>query len=98
MFRILATAGLAKDLGPASENVEADAKILTWYGHRVIIERRKCVVLMEATTRYGLLFPGMTRPDFKRLDQRLHQRLPLELGLIHGDAELAAEFRLVPQP
>ena len=33
-----------------------------WYIHRVIIERRKCFVAMEAHTRYGMLFCGMTKP------------------------------------
>ena len=93
MFRILTTATLAKDLKPTSEDVETDADTVQWYGHRVTIDRRKCVVLMEAKTRYGLLFAGLTKPEFQRLDERLRERVPLELGLLHDDAGLAERFR-----
>lgn len=94
MFAIFTSGALSKDVqSPAvAENISADAMI--WYGHRVTIERRKCLVLMDAATRYGVLMPGLTKPDFKHLGDHLRERLPNELAWIHdGDAETADCFR-----
>lgn len=92
MFRILTSAALSKDVA-TSEAADAHADAVVWYGHRVTIERRKCVVLMEQSARYGLFFAGMTKPDFKHLGDHLRGRLPLELGFLYGDPALADRFR-----
>jgi hypothetical protein len=93
MFRILTSVALSKDFGLNQQGTDDHADAVVWYGHRVVIERRKCVVLMEQKTRYGLLFAGLTKPDFRRLGDDLRERLPLELGLMHGDADLAGHFQ-----
>lgn len=38
-----------------------------WYIHRVVIERRKCFIAMEAHTRYAMLFCGLTKPVLKNV-------------------------------
>ena len=35
-----------------------------WYVHRVIFDRRKHVIVMEAHTRYALIFCGVAKPFF----------------------------------
>ncbi len=37
-----------------------------WYVHRVLIERRKYLIVMEAHTRYAILFCGVTKPVFAK--------------------------------
>ncbi len=48
---------------------------LQWYGHRVTIMRRKCVLMMELQSRYCMIFTGMTKPDFERFPERFIERL-----------------------
>ncbi|MDT8321305.1 MAG: plasmid pRiA4b ORF-3 family protein [Xanthomonadales bacterium] len=94
MFVIFTSGTLSRDVSATAEAKSASADAINWYGHRVTIEHRKCVVLMEAATRYGVLMPGLTKPDFKRLGDRLRERLPQELAWIHGgDREIAERFR-----
>jgi len=95
MLSILASATLSKDVRTADDAAAVDPGAIAWYGHRVTIERRKCVVLMDVATRYAMLFPALTRPGFRRLGERLCQRLPTELARIHGDAAIAERMRPV---
>lgn len=89
MLAILTSATLSKDIRSLDDALDADTGALVWYGHRVTIEWRKCVVLMEAASRYGVLFTALTKPDFQRLGERLAARLPGELARIHGDTAIA---------
>jgi len=95
MLAILTSAKLSKDVRPADDGAVVDTEALVWYGHRVSIERRKCVVLMEAASRYGVLFTALTKPDFQHLGERLAARLPEELARIHDDAAIAERMRPV---
>lgn len=36
-----------------------------WYVHRVTLQRRKQVIVMEAQSRYALVFCGVTKPFFE---------------------------------
>lgn len=59
------SANAAKDLGvsnfiPVPGDHEEFSK--HWYIHRVILERRKCLIAMEAHTRYALVFCSVTKP------------------------------------
>lgn len=95
MLAILTSGALSKDIRSADDPAGVDTGALIWYGHRVTIERRKCVVLMEAASRYGVLFTALTKPDFQRLGERLAARLPGELARIHGDTAIAERLRPV---
>lgn len=95
MLAILASATLSKDVRPADDAAAVEPGAMAWYGHRVTIERRKCVVMMDLATRYGMFFPALTKPDFQRLGERLCQRLPTEMARIHGDAAIAERVRPV---
>lgn len=63
MFRILTSAALSMDLESTPTGVEPVSDTIVWYGHRVTVERRKCLVLMEQATRYGLFWAGMPSPS-----------------------------------
>ena len=51
-----------KDFAPTTEGDTASAQ--HWYVHRVIVQRRKQVIVMEAQSRYALVFCGVTKPFF----------------------------------
>ena len=60
---------------------------IPWSGMaiKVTIERRKCVVLMEASSRYGVLMPGLRQKEFQHFPQLFRERLAEELALLHGN-------------
>ncbi|ABB39661.2 hypothetical protein Dde_2866 [Oleidesulfovibrio alaskensis G20] len=47
----------------------ADAFRQHWYVHRVTMQRRKHVIVMEESTRYALLFCRVTQPFFKNFPE-----------------------------
>ncbi|MFA7553053.1 MAG: hypothetical protein WCY88_02295 [Spongiibacteraceae bacterium] len=49
--------------------------VMTWYAHRVIIARRKCIIIMEATSRYAMVFCGMKKADFEHFPDLFQDRL-----------------------
>lgn len=51
-----------KEFAPTSEGDTASAQ--HWYVHRVIVQRRKQVIVMEAQSRYALVFCGVTKTFF----------------------------------
>lgn len=51
-----------KNFTPTSEDDATSAQ--HWYVHRVTIQRRKQVIVMEAQSRYALVFCGVTKPFF----------------------------------
>ncbi len=51
--------GIDKFVEPTGDHDEFSRH---WYIHRVMVERRKCFIAMEAYTRYAMLFCGMTKP------------------------------------
>lgn len=59
------SANTAKDMGItdfASTSGDHDEFSRHWYLHRVILERRKIFIAMEAHTRYAMIFCGVTKP------------------------------------
>lgn len=54
---------------------EISPAAMQWYGHRVTIMRRKCVLMMELQSRYCMIFTGMTKPNFEGFPDRFVDRL-----------------------
>jgi|GEM_PF-5638655 len=85
MFLINTSNALSKSLRPSPAPRPSAVNTLVWYGHQVTIERRKCVVLMEASSRYGVLMPGLRQKEFQNFPQLFRERLAEELALLHGN-------------
>jgi hypothetical protein len=67
---------LAQDLKMhVKEPVPASPGALQWYGHRITVMHRKCVLMMEYQSRYCMLFAGMTKPDFENFPHLFADRL-----------------------
>lgn len=49
----------------ASTSGDHDAFAQHWYVHRLTMQRRKQYIVMEAHTRYALIFCGVTKPFFE---------------------------------
>lgn len=58
-----------------TEPLEINPAALQWYGHRVTIMRRKCVLMMENKSRYCMVFAGLTKPDFENFPDLFMDRL-----------------------
>lgn len=41
-----------------------------WHGHLVTLQRRKCLILIHDATRFPLVIPALTKPDFAELNDR----------------------------
>ena len=71
---------------------------MQWYGHRVTIMRRKCVLMMELQSRYCMIFTGMTKPDFEDFPERFIDRMWREVVSIcqldDDQSEMLAELVL----
>ncbi|PUA30220.1 MAG: hypothetical protein B0W54_06825 [Cellvibrio sp. 79] len=39
-----------------------------WHGHLVTLQRRNCVFFIHNTTRFSLVLPALTKPDFAELN------------------------------
>jgi len=87
---------LAKDMAmhlQASAPAEP-AGALQWYAHRVTVNRRKCVLLMEQRSRYCMVFCGLTKPDFANFNNTFRDRLWREvLSVCNLDDEQSAHLR-----
>lgn len=60
----------AKDLKELLDPPEPmNYQAMQWYLHRVTVARRKCIVAMERTTRYTIVFCGLTKKDFAAFPQ-----------------------------
>jgi hypothetical protein len=58
-----------------AEPVAAIPGAMQWYGHRVMLLRRKCVLMMELQSRYCMVFAGLTKPDFENFPDLFVERL-----------------------
>ncbi len=58
-----------------SDSLDTDAGAMQWYGHRVTVMKRKCVLMMELRSRYCMLFAGLTKQDFDRFPDLFADRL-----------------------
>lgn len=41
-----------------------------WHGHLVTLQRRKCLFFIHDATRFPLVIPALTKPDFAELNDR----------------------------
>ncbi len=41
-----------------------------WHGHLVTLQRRNCILLAHDVTRFPLVLPALTKPDFAELNDR----------------------------
>ena len=49
-----------------------------WYAHRITLLRKKCIIVMEETSRYALIFSGLKKKDFASFDKVLASRITAE--------------------
>jgi hypothetical protein len=103
MMQIHVSKALATDLKPLLVEAPADLRQMQWYGHRVHVLRRKCVILMELQSRYAMVFAGLTKPDFLRFPELVRDRLWREMVSIceldgAESQRLAALVDVVSQP
>ncbi|PLY04403.1 MAG: hypothetical protein C0622_03020 [Desulfuromonas sp.] len=49
-----------------------------WYAHRITLKRKKCIIVMEETSRYALIFVGLRKLDFAGFDKVLRSRIVAE--------------------
>ena len=78
MIQIHTSKALAADLKAHLTEVPSGPGAMQWYAHRVYILRRKCVIAMEAQSRYAMVFTGLTKPDFERFPELFMDRLMRE--------------------
>lgn len=64
MLALHKSAALSRELSATGDSDDVPADAEPWFGHCVTIQRRKCGVLMDASSRHGLLFAGLRRQDF----------------------------------
>lgn len=70
----------AKDLKPhLSESSKPALGTMQWYGHRVTIMHRKCLLMMEMQSRYCMVFAGLTKPGFEQFPELFAERLQNEV-------------------
>ncbi|SDG33658.1 DUF6933 domain-containing protein [Idiomarina zobellii] len=41
-----------------------------WHGHLITLQRRNCVLMAHDSTRFPLVLPALTKPDFAELNDR----------------------------
>ncbi|MDA1302312.1 MAG: hypothetical protein O2868_19840 [Proteobacteria bacterium] len=75
MIQIHTSKALAADLKAQLAEVPAGPGAMQWYAHRVYVLRCKCVVAMEAQSRYAMIFTGLTKPDFEMFPELFLERL-----------------------
>lgn len=74
---------LAKDLlMHVQASMDLSPSALQWYGHSMVIDQRKCVIMMEAQSRYAMVFCGMEKRDFEDFPGLFQQRLLREVSII----------------
>lgn len=65
--------------------------VMQWYGHRVTVMHRKCVLMMEYKSRYCIVFAGLTKPDFTNFPELFRGRLWREVVSIRELDNLQSE-------
>lgn len=74
---------LAKDLlMHVQASMDLCPSALQWYGHSSVIDKRQCVIMMEAESRYAMVFCGMEKRDFEDFPGLFQQRLLREVSVI----------------
>jgi hypothetical protein len=92
MIQFHLSKALSSDLAMHLQECENICKgVMHWYGHRVFVQRRKCIIMMELQSRYCMTFCGLTKPDFKRFPKLFEDRLWREVLAICQPDESQAE-------
>lgn len=78
MIQIHTSKALAADLKAHLTEVPASPGAMQWYAHRVYVLRRKCVITMEAQSRYAMVFTGLKKTDFEHFPVLFLDRLMRE--------------------
>ena len=58
-----------------ADPITASPTAMQWYGHRITLMHRKCVLMMEYKSRYCMVFSGLTKPDFENFPELFLDRL-----------------------
>lgn len=96
MLQLHCTKALAQDLQSHLVEVPVEAGAMQWYAHRTTLMRRKCVVAMEAQSRYAMLFTGLTKADFRQFPQLFRDRLVVEaLSICQPNDQQAGKLELM---
>jgi len=83
MIQFHLSKALSSDLAMHLQEREGiEKRAMQWFGHRVFVQRRKCVIMMELQSRYSMAFCGLTKPDFKRFPELFEDRLWREVVAI----------------
>jgi hypothetical protein len=83
MLQIHLSQSLAKEFESHLQDVtEPEPTALQWYAHKAIVQRRKCVVLMEYQSRYAMVFCGLTKREFDQFPELLQERIWREVNII----------------
>lgn len=87
---------------PPSPEEEAEAqlsvsptkqeRILQWAVHMVRIRRKPCVLVMEAETRYAMIFTGLKKGDPTEFIGEMIMRLTNEMAFAAADLSVMADF------
>src|SRR3972149_4411746 len=88
MVQIYMSKTLAADLAGHLTEAPRNPGAMQWYAHRVHVLRHKCVIVMEAESRYAIVFTGLTKPDFQRFPDLFRDRLireALSICQLHDD-------------
>lgn len=67
-------------LNPSIESENEGAMI--WYAHEVVLAGQKCVIAMEYSSRYAMVFCGLRAADFNNFQMMFTQRLWREACVI----------------
>lgn len=74
---------LAKELFlHVQASVDLSPSALQWYGHCATVDGSKCVIMMEAQSRYAMVFCDMEKRDFEDFPGLFQQRLLREVSII----------------
>lgn len=103
MIQVHTSKALAVDLAGHLTEAPRNPGAMQWYAHRVHVLRHKCVIVMEAESRYAMVFTGLTKPDFQRFPDLFSDRLIREaLSICQLDDDqtgrLGAIATLVTEP
>ncbi|MFD2087306.1 DUF6933 domain-containing protein [Brevibacillus brevis] len=71
MITIQCTKKLAEELPVTLSDKEkmVSQPLYRWHAHLILLNRRKCVAVMNNVTRYNFIIYGLKKADFTRFDQ-----------------------------
>lgn len=75
-------------------SIGLQAKWLNWHANLITIQRRQCVIAVHDATRYAVLIPCLTKPDFAKLQWHFEDvfiNSLLKSGLPHELVETATQ-------